>query len=96
MEDDESENKFEAHARFRNTLQIWLSFWRDVLLKVSGSDAPLANIDYSAVIEELAGKLSLDEVRRLVSAAEDAFEKLEHNINARLLAEVLLLDWPRE
>lgn len=94
-EGEEAENKIEAHERFRNTLQVWLSFWRDVMLKVSGSEAPLANIDCSAEIEELAGKLSLDEAHRLVEAAESAIEKLEHNINARLLAEVLLLDWPK-
>jgi DNA polymerase-3 subunit delta' len=95
-EDGETENKIEAHERFRNTLQVWLSFWRDVLLRTSGSDVPIANIDCSLEIEDLAGKLSLDQVHRLVSAAEDTLEKLERNINARLLAEVLLLDWPRE
>jgi len=95
-EDEEAENKIEAHERFRKTLQVWLSFWRDVMLRVSGSDAPLANMDCSAEIEELAGKLALDEAHRLVSAAEDAIEKLKQNVNARLLAEVLLLDWPRE
>lgn len=94
-EGEEAENKIEAHERFRNTLQVWLSFWRDVMLRVSGSETPLANIDCSAEIEELAGKLSLDEAHRLVEAAEDAIVKLEHNINARLLAEVLLLDWPK-
>ncbi len=43
----------------------------------------------------LAGKLSLAEARRLVEAAEGAIDKLERNVNPRLLAEVLLLDWPK-
>ena len=84
----------EAEERFRDTLLIWLSFWRDVMLRVSGTDIPLANVDRLTEIEALAGKLSLDEARRLVEAAEGTIDKLESNVNARLLAEVLLLDWP--
>jgi DNA polymerase-3 subunit delta' len=84
----------EADERFRNTLLIWLSFWRDVLLRVSGTDASIANVDRLPEIEALAGKLSLDEARRLVEATEGTIDKLESNVNARLLAEVLLLDWP--
>jgi hypothetical protein len=29
-----------------------------------------------------------------VEAVEEAIDKLERNVNPRLLAEVLLLDWP--
>jgi len=31
-----------------------------------------------------------------VAAAEGAIDQLDRNVNARLLVEVLLLDWPRE
>jgi DNA polymerase-3 subunit delta' len=91
-----TDRKSESKERLRDTLLVWLSFWRDVMLRASGSDAPLANVDSLAEIEALAGKLTLEETRRLVEAAEDAIDKLERNVNARLLAEVLLLDWPRE
>jgi DNA polymerase-3 subunit delta' len=84
-----------SEERFRETLLIWLSFWRDVMLKASGTNAPLTNVDCLAEIEALAGKLSLDDARRLVQAAEGTIDKLERNVNARLLAEVLLLDWPK-
>jgi DNA polymerase-3 subunit delta' len=80
---------------FREALLIWLSYWRDVMLKVSGSGTPLANVDRLAEIEALAEKVSLVEARRLVEQAEEAIDKLERNVNARLLAEVLLLDWPK-
>jgi len=86
--------EIEADERFRDTLLVWLSFWRDVLLRTSGADAPLANVDRAAEIDVLAEKLSLSEVRRLVEAAGETIDKLERNVNARLLAEVLLLDWP--
>jgi DNA polymerase-3 subunit delta' len=86
--------KTEAKERFRESLLIWLSFWRDVMLSASGAEAPLANVDRLEEIERLAGMLTLAEARRLVAAAEEAIDKLERNVNARLLAEVLLLDWP--
>ena len=89
-----TDRKNEAGERFRETLLLWLSFWRDVMLRSAGSDAPLANVDRAAEIETLATKLSLPEARKLVNATEGAIEKLERNVNARLLAEVMLLDWP--
>ncbi len=86
--------KKDTDENFRETLLLWLSFWRDVLLRTSGSAAPLTNVDKTAEVETLAGKLSLAEARKLVSDGEEAIEKLERNVNARLLAEVTLLDWP--
>ena len=54
-----TDRKNEAKERFRATLLIWLSFWRDVLLCTSGAVTPPINIDRSAEIEALAGRLSL-------------------------------------
>jgi DNA polymerase-3 subunit delta' len=79
---------------FRSVLLLWLSYWRDVLVHASGSSAPLVNVDRAAEIESLAGRLGLAAARRLVEAADKAVERLEMNVNARLLAEVTLLDWP--
>jgi DNA polymerase-3 subunit delta' len=89
-----TDRKKEAEMRPRATLQIWLAFWRDVLLCRSGASAPLANIDRTAEIESLAQKLSLEEARKLVVRGEEAIDQLDQNVNARLLTEVLLLDWP--
>jgi len=67
-----------------------------VMLVAAKADAPPANVDRTDEIEVLAARLSLAETRRLVSDLERAVDRLEKNVNARLLAEVLLLDWPRE
>jgi DNA polymerase-3 subunit delta' len=91
-----TDRKYEEKERFRETLLLWLSFWRDVMLCASGAEAPLANVDRTAEIEGLAGKVSLAQAHRLVREAEEAIDKLERNVNPRLLAEVLLLDWPHE
>jgi DNA polymerase-3 subunit delta' len=87
--------KNEATDHFRETLLLWLSLWRDVLLRSTGSKSPLINVDYTDMVDGLASRLTLRETRKLVSDSEGAIEKLERNVNARLLAEVTLLDWPR-
>ncbi len=82
-------------AAMRRALELWLSFWRDVLIRVSGASMPIANIDREKEIESVARRLDLSEARRIVSNLDRARGQLEANVNARLLAEVLLLDWPR-
>jgi predicted component of type VI protein secretion system len=74
---------------------FWQSFWRDVLLKTSKAETPITNVDYSTEIEALATRLTLPVVRRVVADIELALDRQERNVNARLLAEVLLLDWPK-
>jgi len=86
--------KKEAEERPRDTFLIWLSFWRDVMVRASGSSAPLVNVDRTAEIEALAASLGLLSARKMVAGAERSVELLEKNVNARLLAEVTLLDWP--
>lgn len=78
----------------RQTVLVWLSYWRDVLLNASGANVPLANIDRQAEIEALSQRISLSLARRLVEGMESCLERLEHNVNSRLLAEVTLLDLP--
>ncbi|MCF6277306.1 MAG: DNA polymerase III subunit delta' [Anaerolineales bacterium] len=80
---------------FRQTLLLWLSFWRDVMLRTADDDGVIANIDRSAEIEKLMAKLSLDDARKIVLAVENAIGQLKRNVNARLLAEVLLLGFPK-
>jgi DNA polymerase-3 subunit delta' len=79
----------------RQTILIWLSYWRDVMLRSAQAKAPLVNVDRNVEIEDLAGRLDLSTARTIVSGLEDVLEKMEKNVNARLLAEVLLLDLPK-
>ena len=79
----------------RQTIVIWLSYWRDVMLRVAGAESPLINVDRNMEIEFLAGRLDLSSARKVVSDHESALEKMERNVNSRLLAEVLLMDLPK-
>ncbi|HNH26669.1 MAG TPA: DNA polymerase III subunit delta' [Anaerolineales bacterium] len=79
----------------RQTILVWLSYWRDVLLRVAGAETPLINVDRNMEIEFLAGRLNLSTARKVVSDHESVLEKMERNVNSRLLAEVLLMDLPK-
>ena len=79
----------------QSTLQTWLTFWRDVMLRTAGSSAPLTNIDRESEIDSLAGKVVLATAQTTVNQLERSIEQIERYINARLVTEVLMLDLPR-
>jgi DNA polymerase III subunit delta' len=79
----------------RQTISFWLSYWRDVMLRTAQAEISLVNVDRNLEIEDLAGRMDLSSARHVVGGLENALEKLERNVNPRLLAEVLLLDLPK-
>ena len=80
---------------FRNALLLWSSYWRDVLLRSSGADLPLVNIDWSQQILEDAELFELPAVYQILSSIQRTLRLAsETNVNQRLAAEVLMLDLP--
>ncbi len=78
----------------RRVILIWLSYWRDVMLRTAQAETPLVNIDRNIEIEDIAHRMDLSSARLVVNGLEGTLEKMERNVNSRLLAEVLLLDLP--
>jgi len=78
----------------RQTILFWLSYWRDVMLRTAQAESPLVNVDRNVEIEDLASRMDLSSARLVVSGLESALEKMDRNVNSRMLAEVLLLDLP--
>ena len=79
----------------RQAILIWLSYWRDVMLRTAQAESPLVNVDRNMEIENLADRMDLSSARRVVGSLENTLEKIERNVNSRMLAEVLLLDLPK-
>ena len=79
----------------RQAVLFWLSYWRDVMLRTAQAESPLVNVDRNVEIEDIADRMDLSSARRVVSGLEDVLEKMERNVNSRMLAEVLLLDLPK-
>jgi DNA polymerase-3 subunit delta' len=79
----------------REAYAIWLSFWRDLMFRAASPDLPLVNLDREVEIDILSGKVDTATARACVTDLERAITRLDGNLNARLLTEVILLDWPR-
>ncbi len=79
----------------RQTITFWLSYWRDVMLRAAQTETPLVNVDRNVEIEDIASRMDLSASRRVVSGLEAALEKMDRNVNPRMLAEVMLMDLPK-
>lgn len=75
-------------------LELWLTYWRDVLHKVEGSEIKLANADRQVQIEQMVYKITPDEATTALRATRTLLDQLPYNINTRLALETLLLDYP--
>jgi len=79
----------------RDELQVWLTFWRDVLICTSGMSSSITNLDYSGQIQQLVAITDLSKAHFHVNAIERTIEYIDHNVNARQALEVLLMDFPK-
>jgi DNA polymerase-3 subunit delta' len=80
---------------FSEMLQVWLSLWRDVLLRNTATAVPLTNTDHSNQVQLISENISLEQAHSVANQLELSLSLLRTNVNTRLLAEVLLLDMPR-
>jgi DNA polymerase-3 subunit delta' len=80
--------------RAREAIDLWRTWWRDVLLTASGSAAELINIDRAAQIQALAQHVDLNQAKAAADACGRALWQMDRNVTARLVVEVLLLDLP--
>ena len=79
----------------RSELQVWLTFWRDVLICAAGITDTITNLDYLAQLKSLANDVGLSKAQFYVNAIEDTMDRIDHNVNSRLALEVLLMDFPK-
>ena len=79
----------------RETLEVWLRWWRDVLLVQAGGPRRVVNVDRRDEIVAHAGRLSRGSVSAAVDSARETLAMLDQNVNARLALDVALLDLPR-
>ena len=78
----------------RHAIDLWRTWWRDVLLASSGSSAELVNIDRVAQIQELARRVDLGQAKAAADACGRALWQMDKNVTPRLVVEVLLMDFP--
>jgi len=93
-ENDENETIVELTNVPRQLLEVWSSFWRDVMISASGSLVPLVNIDHAKTIQDLGRQIGFSRANHMVVEIEKSIERMDKFVNTRLLLEVLFLELP--
>ena len=76
-------------------LELWVVWWRDVLLLQSGCPDSCNNIDYIDKISALARSIPNEAVRRYLRTLQRIEGYLRHTVNVRMALEVLILSLPQ-
>ena len=82
-------------AALKETLLVWLTIWRDLLLLQSGSRTKILNLDWQAQLQTLAGQSNLLQAKTMVDRLRAALINLDYNVNPRLNLETVLLKMPK-
>jgi len=79
----------------QEVLDLWLDFWRDLLLVKVGCSQAITDVDLEATLVEMARGYKLTQIRAFINSIQAAGEQLRQNANPRLVLEVLMLSMPR-
>ena len=77
-------------------LDLWLDYWRDLLLVKIGLGDIITNVDRSDTLIEMAQSYNLTGIKTFIDNIRAAGEQLRRNANPRLVLEVLMLDMPEK
>lgn len=75
-------------------LDLWLSYWRDILLLAENSPIKPCNSDRQVSMEQLLYIIQPEEALKAVTATQTLFAHLKTNANVRHALEVMFLDYP--
>ena len=89
------EGRQEARERYARILDLWETWWRDVLAASAGSSDGFVNRDRSDVLREEGRLYATDEIVRLLRAIAATREHLLANVDPQLALESLTLDLPQ-
>ncbi len=78
----------------QEVLDLWLDWWRDLMLVKVGCSDTITNADLEARLVEMVRGYSLAQIKAFINSIQAAGEQLRQNANPRLVLEVLMLDIP--
>jgi DNA polymerase-3 subunit delta' len=91
-----SERWLSHQETVRDTLRVWLNWWRDVLLIQLGLSNRIAHLEPSeqAALRATAEQISPVAAREAAAAVQQTLADLDTNVNPRLALDLLLLRLP--
>ena len=75
-------------------LDLWLDWWRDLLLVKAGCGDTVTNVDMVATLDKMSQGYRLEQIRGFINNLQAAREQLGQNASPRLALEVLMLNIP--
>jgi DNA polymerase-3 subunit delta' len=75
-------------------LELWLDWWRDLMLVKTGLGDMVTNIDRMEILTGMSRDLDLAGIRSVIECIREANQQLKLNANARLALEVMMLGLP--
>jgi len=88
-------NQFGQHReQVFDRLNLWLDWWRDMMLLKAGIPDGVTNIDRLDALNAAAAGLSLIQIRAFIESLRSCGRQLRQNASPRLALEVLMLDMP--
>jgi DNA polymerase-3 subunit delta' len=81
----------------RDTLRVWMGWWRDVVLVQLGLRSRIVHLEpgEQAALEAAASQVDAATARQAAAAIQQSLTDLDTNVNARLVLDLLLLRLPR-
>jgi DNA polymerase-3 subunit delta' len=77
-------------------LELWQSWWRDVMLAAAGCPDQIVHIDRRDEIKRAAARYRLTDIHAFVGRLDGAAQQLRENVNPQLALENALLHLPPE
>ena len=94
-----AERQAAAFGRSRESvyeeLQLWLSWWRDVLVIREGNDDLVLNLSRSSILRSAASACTSAQLVAAIRAIQETTMILESNVNPRLCIEGMMLRMPQ-
>ena len=78
----------------QEVLDLWLDYWRDLLLINLGHSDIITNLDQLATLDEMARSYNLTQIKVFINSIQAAGEQLRLNANPQLVLETLMLSIP--
>lgn len=83
-----------SRGLLEEVLDLWLDWWRDLMLCKVECPNMVTNVDRSDTLEMVSGGYNLAQIKMFIESIQAAGEQLRQNANPLLALEVLMLDMP--
>ena len=85
---------FRDRAAVHRILDIWLTWWRDLLLLNGGAAELITNAHRISELQEQTSWCSLADIRQFIHKLDESRANLERNVIPRLALELLMMELP--